>query len=137
MFIEHADVAGVQPALGTHRFQAGLRVVEVAAHQVVATNQYLAGHVGRHAGAAAVDATDLNPGHGPAAGAGDPFGAVTGAADAGKAAGFGQAVGGDDGGKAQLLAHAPDHLHRDRGGTGDGDAQRTQVVVQALRVGQQ
>ena len=44
--VQDAHVAGAQPAVGVERLGRGLRVLEVAAHDVEAADQHLAGLAG-------------------------------------------------------------------------------------------
>ncbi|MNQ73226.1 hypothetical protein D3C85_879500 [compost metagenome] len=127
----------MQPAVGVENFLAGFGVVEIALHQVVAANLHFTGNVGRLAAAAVADTAHLHPRHRPATGVGDQFRRVAGPADRGEPTDFRQAIRGDDGGKAQFVAHAVDHLHRNRCRPGHRNAQGAQVEFTALRMGKQ
>ncbi|MNK76662.1 hypothetical protein D3C87_962370 [compost metagenome] len=127
----------MQPAVGVENLLAGFGVVEITLHQVVAANLHFTGNVRRLAAAAVADTAHLHPRHRPATGVGDQFRRVAGAADRGETADLRQAIRGDDGGEAQFVAHAVDHLHRDRRRPGHRHAQGAQVEFTALRMGKQ
>src|SRR5690606_976352 len=102
-FVDLADVAGVQPAVGVDGGGGGLRVVEVAQHHVGAAQQHLTGAVlGR-----IVDA-QLEAGDRAAAGGGHRDRVVLGPAHGAETAGLGEAVGGQHDVDVQLGLHPLD-----------------------------
>ena len=134
--VEHADVAGVQPAVGVNRFQRRRFVVKVTLHHVVAAQQHLARLAGGDGVAVFIDAAHLGAGHGAAAGGGDGLGTVAGVTNGGTAAALGQAVGGGDVGNAQFFTHPRNQHRRHRGRASDGHAQRRNVEILQARVRQ-
>ena len=101
--VERADVAGVQPAVGVDRRGGGLRVVEVAEHDVGPAQQHLA----RSVVGGAVDA-QLEAGDRAAAGGGDGGRVVVGAAHRAEPAGLGHAERGEHEVDAEFGLHPLD-----------------------------
>ncbi len=69
--VDHAEVAGAQPAVGRQRLRGRLGIVEVVRHDAAAAQQDLAGLARRHVAALAVDDAQLEAGPGPADRRGD------------------------------------------------------------------
>ena len=134
--VHHADVAGVQPAVGVDRFGGGGWIIEVAFHHVVAAHHDFAGLAAWHLGAGLVDAAHFDVGDRPSGGVGDGLGIILGAAHGDHARGFGEPVAGDDRLDVQFVAHAVDQLDRNDGGAGDHQAQAREIVLAAFGVGQ-
>ncbi len=132
--IEHADVAGVEPALVVEGGRGGVGVAVVALHQVVPPGDDLARFALGDLVVVRVDEADLDAGDGPASRLRDDLGGVGVAAHRGDARGLGEAVARHDVLERELGAHAQDHLDGHRGRAGDRQAQRGEVVPVELGV---
>ncbi len=124
----------MEPSIVIDRLAGFARVVEVAAHDVVAPNDDFSGLAPGHFLSRFVDTSDFDVRDGASRGGGDGFGVVVEAAHAHDAAGLGQPISGDDGVKAKFVAHAANQFHRSRRGAGDRQTQARKIVIAALRV---
>ena len=121
--VQAAGVTGVQPAVRVDGGLRGLRVVQVAEHQVRPAEQDLA----------AVGDPHLEAGRRPPRRAGHRLRRIPGAAHR-RHHGLGQPVGGEHDLEAQVAPHPLDQRDRDVGRAGDREAQAGQVTGAALGV---
>ena len=117
----------MQPAVGIDRRGGGLRIVEVAQHDIGPAQQDF------------VEFTDaqFEVRDRTTAGGGDGDGVVVGRAHGSEAVGLGQAVGGEHDVDVEFGLHAFDQHDGDDRGACDREPQRGQVVVAALGVVEQ
>ncbi|MNI25241.1 hypothetical protein D3C73_788820 [compost metagenome] len=135
--VQAPDIARVQPAFGVDGFAGRFGVLEIALHDVKATQADLAGKPGVQRLVVRVADAHFSAGNRPSAGAGDHLRRVLWIADRRQSAALGQAIGGGHHGKPQLIAHALDQARRDARRTGHRDTQARQVGLLELRMGQQ
>ena len=112
--IERADIAGLEPAIRPDGGGRGLRVVQIAAHDVEAAHPDFAGRAVRQRLAVGPGNAYLHAAHGPAASVGDGLEIVAAAAQGHDAGGFRQPVGGINLIEAELVLHVFDQPHRHR-----------------------
>src|SRR5699024_6406114 len=94
--INVADISGEQPAVDD-RFVGLVLLIKISAHDVVSTDDDLAGFSGGHFVEVLVDDAQLHVWNCASGGGGDQFRRIALSAHGGHTAGFGQAVGGEDG----------------------------------------
>ena len=131
--VHHPHVAGVEPPVGVDGLGRGLRVVDVAGHDVVAPHQDLPRRAPGGLGPVGLRHLDLDAVDGPARGGRDDLGGIVVAAHGGHPGGLGQPVAGEHGLEAEPGPHLGDQRHRHRGRAGDGQPQRRHV--EGLQVG--
>ena len=129
--VEHAEVAGAQPAVGRQGRGGGVGIVEVVGHDAPAPQQDLPRRTCRDVSLLVVHDAQLEPGPRPAHRGGDGFGVVARPGGGGRPR-LGQPVPGDDDRERQLVVEPADELDGDVGCPGDGHAEARQVVGVAV-----
>jgi len=125
-FVHHADVAGVQPAIGLDGLRRLGRILEVALRDVVATNHDLARLHRVTARAVVAACLQFHTRIGPTREVRDRLGIVAGPTRRREPGHLGEPVGGEDRLHTKLVTQRLDHLHRNCCGPRDDEPKRRQ-----------
>ena len=114
---QDADVPGAEPPVLVDCLLRGRRILEIFLHDIEASHEDLTRLIRCDGLSGVVHNAHVHTRKWSSYRAGDDFGRVVVAAHADRARCLGQPVTGDDRIEAQLVAHAPDHFHRNDGGS--------------------